>query len=384
MDAVTSRTSTGAADAIRAYAARCRETLPEGFGVRSYAGLWLLLATLAPVTSGRVRDEVEDALGKGAEDAAATAAELLAEPRDDLRAAVAGWLRPDITLAGSPPVHLDAMPDQAGLDAWASTSTRGRITSFPATLTPETVLLLASALVAETRWSDPLDVEDGRLVVDERGLLAVVDTDAAGLVAVAVPPGPGDLDVMSVIADPELPSAWVWAAVDEVSGWLLDGTLLERRVRAATLESGHAWHVVRERRVVADHLTELWDASVPAWRSTSSTDLTDAPGVASVARPVLEMLRVEPLAVTCLQSATATYTADGFEAAAVTAMYFMLGLPDEQGPARKVHHVSLSFDRPHAVVALARGGAWEGVPLVHAWIDGESDPSLGQRGDAEW
>jgi hypothetical protein len=42
---------------------------------------------------------------------------------------------------------------------------------------------------------------------------------------------------------------------------------------------------------------------------------------------------------------------------------------------RKVRHVSLSFDRPHAVVALARGGNWEGVPLVHAWVDGESDPT---------
>lgn len=38
--------------------------------------------------------------------------------------------------------------------------------------------------------------------------------------------------------------------------------------------------------------------------------------------------------------------------------------------------MTLSFDRPHAVVALARGGAWEGVPVVHAWVDGRSDPAL--------
>ena len=38
--------------------------------------------------------------------------------------------------------------------------------------------------------------------------------------------------------------------------------------------------------------------------------------------------------------------------------------------------MTLGFDRPHAVVAVARGGAWEGVPVVHAWVDGRSDPAL--------
>ena len=28
----------------------------------------------------------------------------------------------------------------------------------------------------------------------------------------------------------------------------------------------------------------------------------------------------------------------------------------------------VTFDRPHAVVAVARGGAWEGVPLFHCWV----------------
>lgn len=380
MDASTPSTPTQTSTAVRAYAARCRDVLPEGFGVRSYAGLWLLLATLAPVTSGRERTELEEALGVPAEEAASLAAGLLAEQRDDLDAAVAGWLRPDVTLTGSLPVHLDALPDQAGLDAWASTSTRGRVAAFPVALTPETVLLLASALVAETRWIEPLGVEDDRLLVDERGLLAVVDTEAAGLVAVAVPPGRGDLDVVSVIAEAELPTAWVWSAVDEVTGWLLDGTLLERRVPASGLGAGHAWDVRRVTvpRPAGTTTTEEWTATVPAWTQQSSTTLTRAPGVEAVTGSVLTMIDLEPKWATCVQEAMATYTATGFEAAAVTAIASMAGSAPLPTEMRKMHHVSLRFDRPHAVVTVARGGAWEGVPLVHAWVDGGSDPDVAQ------
>jgi hypothetical protein len=379
MDTGTGRPPTRTAVAVRAYAARCRDVLPEGLGVRSYAGLWLLLAALAPATSGLEREELEEALGMSADEAASTAVQLLAEQRDGLDAAVSGWLRHDVTLVGSLPVRLEAIPDQAGLDDWAQRSTRGRIATFPIALEPETVLLLASALVAETRWREPLAIDGDRLLLEERGLLAVVDTEAAGLVAVAVPPGRGDLDVVSVIADPELPPAWVWAAVDEVAGWVLDGTLLERRVRATTLEDGHAWRVVREQQRVPDGPTEVWDASLPSWSLDSTTDLMTAPGVAAVADAVLALVPVEPLGVSCVQSATATYLSEGFDAAAVTVADFWLGLEEDPRPVRKVRHVSLSFDRPHAVVALARGGTWEGVPLVHAWVDGESDPTLARQ-----
>ena len=360
--------------AVRAYATQAREVLPTGFGVRSYAGLWLLVASLSPVTFGHGRTEVEDALGLSAAEASDLATELLAEERDDVDAAVAGWLRAGTLLPGGLPVRLGTLPDQPGLDAWAQASTRGRITSFPVTLTPETVLLLASALVAETRWLEAMEVEDDRLLMDESGLLAVVDTTAAGLVAVAVPAGPGDLDVISVIAAEELPQAQVWAAADEVASWVIDGTLLERRVPAATLAPGHAWHVVRERRSVPDGCAEVWDARLPAWSIDSSTDVVTAPGVGSVASAVVSMIASGPLDVSCVQSATATYASDGFDAAAVTVMAFM-GSAGEPMTSRKVHHVSLSFDRPHAVVALARGGAWEGVPLVHAWVDGASAPA---------
>ena len=70
--------------------------------------------------------------------------------------------------------------------------------------------------------------------------------------------------------------------------------------------------------------------------------------------------------VECVHSATAAYDENGFEAAAVTAVAMAMGAP--QFVKRTIHRVEVTFDRPHAVVAVARGGAWEGVPLFHCWV----------------
>jgi hypothetical protein len=74
--------------------------------------------------------------------------------------------------------------------------------------------------------------------------------------------------------------------------------------------------------------------------------------------------------VRCIQSATATYDEEGFSAAAVTAIDFIAtGMPHQH--LRTVRQVSLTFDRPHAVIAIARGGAWDRIPLFQAWVSPE-------------
>ena len=35
---------------------------------------------------------------------------------------------------------------------------------------------------------------------------------------------------------------------------------------------------------------------------------------------------------------------------------------------RTIRRVDVTFDRPHAVIAIARGGRWEGVPVFNAWV----------------
>lgn len=375
------------AAAIRDYATLCRDELPADVHVRSYAGLWLLLAVLGPVVSDATdRSELEAALGMDVASAAEAARRLMAEHREGLGTATAGWLREGLELLGPLPVRLDPLPTQSELDRWAREATHGLVPRFPVELVPDTVLLLASALSVRTEWHEPLDgTPDDRLRIGDDGTVAVVATRSAGLVAVAAPEGRGDLDVLSVIADPDVIQSRVWAATDEVTAWLLDGSLAARRVPAAELErDGHAWTVKRTTWAMPSEstATEVWQASVPAWTLESTTDLANAPGIAATTRAVLDLVPQEPKWAEAVQSANATYGAKGFEAVAVTVLDFMAG--SAAPPVRKVHVVHLTFDRPHAVLALTRGGAWDGVPVVHAWINGSSDPELARPGGIDW
>ena len=109
----------------------------------SYAGLWLLLAHLAPVATDRHRDALAEALGIPGAEAAALAGELLGAPHPTLATALGAWSRVGVPVDLA--VAIEAMPDQAGLDRWAAENTRGLIKTFPLAVSPETLLVLATA-----------------------------------------------------------------------------------------------------------------------------------------------------------------------------------------------------------------------------------------------
>ena len=51
---------------------------------------------------------------------------------------------------------------------------------------------------------------------------------------------------------------------------------------------------------------------------------------------------------------------------AVTALAVAMGAP--RAVERTIRRIEITFDQPHAVVAIASGGAWERMPLFHAWV----------------
>lgn len=354
---------------VTAYGDRVRAALGgEEQPIVSYAGLWLLLAALAPVASGEDADRLAEVLGVPGEEAAARAGKLLAEPHPTVAAALGAWARTDLDVPDGLrlPVTPEPLPPQAELDRWAAEHTRGLIESFPVTVDARTLLVLATALVLEPRWRGPLREQDGLLLLRD-GRQAVVDTEAAGPVAVAVPPTDDEVDVVSVIAGPDVPAADVWRATDEVAAMLDAGTLDSRARSARELADGHAWTVREERRHVQERdPDEVWTTRLPRWSADASIELDDAPGAREVVAALrAAMPRLEGEA-TCAQSATATYDEKGFSAAAVTALMVATSAP--MTVDRTVRVVDVRFDRPHAVVAIARGGAWDGVPLCHAWV----------------
>lgn len=361
----------GVAQAVQQYAILARETLGASRApVVSYAGLWLLLAHVAPVATDAAR--IANVLGLGPDEARRTAQRLLDAAHPTLAATFGAWLAQWATLSDPLPVALDQLPGQAGLDRWARENTRGLIEAFPVTITADTMLVMASAVVLTPRWRHSLDTDrDGMLVLDD-GLQAIVETRSAGPVAVAKPFTEDGIDVVSVIAAEDVPAPDIWRAVDEVVAQLESGQLWDNDHPGDDLTDGHAWKV---RDTVESFLageappdgTELWRSHLPRWSARCLTDMRNAPGVEQIAQ-ALSARVAEPSEVTCVQSARADYDEDGFRAAAVTAMEMRVtGMP--QFTQRRIRRVQITFDRPHALIAIARGGPWEGVPVFNAWVN---------------
>lgn len=366
--ATTTRPDT--AGLVTAYAALTRQTLGTAqTPAISYLGLWLLLARFAPVAAGTHRARLAEVLGVSCEEAAALAAALLDAPHPTVAAALGAWSRSPAT--AMLPLAFDELPDQAGLDRWASEHTRGLIERFPLQVDSLTELVLATALVLQPRWTTELGTDDnGRLVLDG-GLQTLVDTSAAGIVAVAKPFSEDGVDVVSVIAAPGVSPSDVWRGVDEVVTKLNEGALWHGESPGGNPADGHAW-TVRETTETFIEWTApgdddyLWRSYLPRWDAAVESALTAAPGVAELAASLREAVPQLDGPIECVQAATAAYDENGFEAAAVTALVMTAGAP--QFVERTIHRVEVTFDRPHAVVAVARGGPWEGVPLFHCWV----------------
>ncbi|OBG23475.1 hypothetical protein A5765_18730 [Mycolicibacterium celeriflavum] len=366
----TTSTRPDTAGLITAYVASTRQSLGTALTPAiSYLGLWLLLARFAPAATGAHRARLAEALGVSCEEAAALAAGLLDAPHGTVAAALGAWSRSPAT--ATLPVALDELPDQAELDRWASEHTRGLIERFPVQIYALTELVLATALVLQPRWTAVLRTDENGLLVLDGGLQTIVDTSAAGLVAVAKPFSEDGVDVVSVIAAPDVSPTDLWQAVDEVVDMLNEGALWHGGSPGGYPDDGHAW-TVRETIETFDSWDApgdgdyLWRSHLPRWDASVDSALTDAPGVAELVASLREAVRELDGPIKCVQAATAAYDENGFEAAAVTALVMVTGEPESV--ERTIHRVEVTFDRPHAVVAVARGGAWEGVPLFHCWV----------------
>lgn len=363
-----------AARVIRSYARWARQVLAaEEDAIVSYAGMWLMLAycTLDGIPA------VTDALGVSKGEAQHIVVSLLSDPHPSVGAAVETWLRDDAALLLLDDVVGRRLEGQAELDAWAAGHTRGLISEFPLRINSDSLVVLASALAATTRWRSPMGMDrEGRLVMAD-GFQAVALT-TVGPVGVAKPFAVDGLDVYSMVAEPGVSPSAVWNAVDEVLDLIEGGRLWPGDFPPSLdgaeedLTSGAFWvrELVTEMAFIDDAVrSDVWRSHLPKWTAAEVRDIMPAPGVGETAAWLVNRLR--PLSdggrVEARQSAVANYSSTGFEAAAVSALGVdAAGVP--QFEERTVRRTDLYFDHPHAVIAVARGGAWEGVPLFHGWV----------------
>jgi hypothetical protein len=140
------------ADSVSRLTARWIESLPgEDSTVVSGLGVQPLLAILAELANDPARSELAAAAG-GRYDGLLQTAEL--------RMALGLWTRPEIELQPGvdrflPPEVQGTLTDQAALDAWVVERTDGLLRRMPIQLTPDVLLVLASALALQTKWALP-------------------------------------------------------------------------------------------------------------------------------------------------------------------------------------------------------------------------------------
>ncbi|MFI8997599.1 serpin family protein [Streptomyces sp. NPDC053542] len=362
--------------------------------VLTTAGVWPLLALLAGPAHGPARAELAAALGVPAESAAAAGRELLAalEAAPGVRAAIGLWARRSLELRAEWRAELpldtygeltgDVEADLAELNAWAARRTDGMIGKMPPVVGPDTLFVLASALVVRTTWTTPFTET---LLTPQAGpwrgrrlagllrsgslddLLAVHSTPRGPLTRLRVE-GDNGLDVHLVLgpeghAGGEVLDAGIAAldgaypttygdalpkgdevapgvGVTAVPSWDKQPTLVTRSV-PFTVDAEHD---------LRDH------AALFGLESALDTTRGHFPGISAY-----------PLAVSAAkQSATATFGPLGFRAAAVTAVAAMPGSAP-MTPPYKARQVEARFDRPFGFLAVQRE---TGLVLAAGWVAG--------------
>ena len=279
----------------------------------------------------------------------------------------------------------DARQDQRALDAWVERHTAGRLTEMPCKLTPDVLLLLASALTVETRWQKPLKRARSHGVGAWAGtsvalLSRSTSPDEAwlaqtpgGPVTVSVLKGTEDIDVYlllgeqgraasSVLADgitaletlPEtaVPCAAWEGAGDRVGDVVVPGvTISTTRSRSRTPES--RLECVAFSLSAQHNLLAL--ADVFGLRHVSARNGQHFPGISDT-----------PIYVNqARQDVVAEFTEQGFKAAAVTVHAMASMAMVRQPPLREVRLTTISYTRPHGFVAVHRSS---GLVLVAGWV----------------
>jgi hypothetical protein len=393
------------ASAVARYADTVHAAVRADHHVVSPLGAWLVLALAGLAAEDPdTRDRLEEALGMPVADAGRVASALLDAPHPAVAAAVGLWWRED-AVTDRLTAYADRLPraatrepltDQGALDAWARRHSLGLIDRFPVQLRPDLLLVLASALATRVRWRQLFDLvpsaelRSGGPFADAvttvlrsvRGHdVRLVRTTTAGLVGAHVAASADGLAVVSVLGAPDADRAAVLAAAHEVAvgldeAWIGDPVSLFD----VPLGAGDVGEVVEDRLVAAGaSRVERGVAALPSWRASTQLDLLPGPtGPAFVAagEALAELLPPQDVRLEARQVAVASYTREGFEAAAITAV----GV--RATAARESHEVlrrtlHLRFDRPYAAVAVAVrppetdvviDETWYGLPVFSAWI----------------
>ena len=359
--------------------------------VVSGIGVWPLLALIAEPADGEGRAELSAALGIGADGAMDAAREVIAAVDGSLAVQLAAgvWTRRNLKLLEAWTARLPEgtrgeitgvpQADAQILDAWASERTGGRIDRFPLRTDTDTRLVLATALLVETRWLRPFTEHPTPLGSGpwaDRGIVSYltrrgpnldeirVVESVCGPLTDATVTGHGGIDVHLVLAPEHVAPEQVLAAGAEAvtrDGGVRGDAFTEDNLgpgismqRARAYLQQDEFHLATVGFALEATHDLLRSAEVFGLRAVSDATRGHFPGIAD-----------EELYVGAAnQSVMAKFSALGFEAAAVTAMG-VAATAVRPRPMCDVRLVTASFTRPFAFYAIDRA---TGLILVAGWV----------------
>ncbi|MFI6146835.1 serpin family protein [Streptomyces sp. NPDC051109] len=359
--------------------------------VLTAAGIWPLLAFLADGAGGPARTELAEALGIPAGSATDAARKLLTDLAAirGLQAATGLWTRAGLPLherwlAGLPDgaratLTGDEGTDRKALDEWAAHRTGGLIERMPLPVQRDTLMVLASALALRLRWIQPfrtgcIDLPEGpwagrsalalfrNTSLLDRARVAHTPTGPVTLLEVV---GDGGVDVHLVLGETAARPWEVLAAgarvvtrtVPSTGASLLPEGNPGPGLRIGTVRSTDRAPRLRVEAVAfdvsADH--DLLDhARLFGLHTATDAGSGHFPGISP-----------DPLAVrSARQSAVARFHAEGFEAAAVTALGSAAGCAQPRYRYR-VRQAEVAFHRPFGFLAVHRTSR---LVLAAGWV----------------
>lgn len=387
----------GWAKAVNTLTSRWLEQINAADRLVSGVGVWPLLAFVADPADGAGRAELAAALGVEPEAAIEAAHHLIATLNscEAVHLATGLWTLPNLVvheawasrLPDGTRGHITgvATEDAPVLNAWANEHTGGRIPTFPLKTDPSTRLVLASALLVETKWAQPFTsrpialsqgpwaqagpIEYLTRTTTNLDDIRVAQSECGPLTDMTVVGG-DDVDVHLVLAEEHIDPPRALAAGARV-------VTQPGGVRGTAFTEAHPGPGVTSQRSQASAPKDQLQLATVGFAQDAEHDLLKAAEVFGL-RTVSDRTRghfpgiaEEPLAVgAARQSIMARFHAHGFEAAAVTALSIAFGAA---APPRtyEIRTVSAAFTRPFAFYATHRP---TGLILVAGWVSQPAKP----------
>lgn len=393
-----------AVNAVNRMTGQWIRTCTDASSVFCAPSAWPLLALLAHAADGPGRKELEQAVGLPAAEARDAALEVLGLLRGmtAVRSALGIWagercaLDPEWTsglpLGAVGRLTGDSVLDAPLLDDWVQQHTGGLVEKMPVHIDEYTLLVLAAAMSLRTHWIRPFAAfanlgsnagawRDRHYYVLSR-VSRIVDR-----VRVA-PTNHGEVTCLEILGADGITVHLVSGEQGRSARQVLEGGLVARSGhgrKGSELQVGDTAPGLVVERVPADDSDDRLLIQVPRFGVDGDHDLLSHPevfGLDTVTDPLrghFSAISRQPLAVSqARQSAAARFTAEGFEAAAVTASAAAaVGMP--LVPPRRVKRIRVELDRPFGFFASHRAS---GLILAAGWV-AEPEPYQPTAGERE-